>query len=92
MSMYNLFEYSSNYSITAGSLWFYSRNKTTNFNAVIVKITAFKFFEYKTKVVEETMTQPEPNNNSAILKNATIVLSLKYLIYSKFWQTIAKLN
>ena len=35
ISMYNLLEYSSNYSNTTGSLWFYSRDEATNFNADI---------------------------------------------------------
>ena len=30
--MYNLIECSSNYSETAGSLWFYSKDEATNFN------------------------------------------------------------
>ena len=33
MPMYNLIQYSSNYSETTGRLWFYSKNETTNFNA-----------------------------------------------------------
>ena len=35
MSMYNLIEYSSNYSEVTRSLWFYSKNQATNFNADI---------------------------------------------------------
>ena len=35
MSLYNLIEYSSNYSETTGNLWFYSKDETTNFNADI---------------------------------------------------------
>ena len=31
--IYNLIQYSSNYSETTGSLWFYSKDETTNFNA-----------------------------------------------------------
>ena len=38
MSMYNLLKYSSNYSDTMGSLWFYSKDEATNFNADIVEI------------------------------------------------------
>ena len=30
MPMYNLVEYSSNYSETTGSLWFYSKDKATD--------------------------------------------------------------
>ena len=35
MSMSSLIEYSSNYSETAGGLWFYSKDERTNFNADI---------------------------------------------------------
>ena len=35
MLMYNLLGYNSNYSDTTGSLWFYSKNSPTNFNADI---------------------------------------------------------
>ena len=33
--MYNLVEYSSDYSDTTGSLWFYSKDEATNFNTNI---------------------------------------------------------
>ena len=39
MVMYNLIEYSSNYSETIGSLWLYSKDGATNFNANISNIT-----------------------------------------------------
>ena len=35
MPMYNLIEYSSNHSETMGSLWFYSKDEATDFNANI---------------------------------------------------------
>ena len=35
MAMYYLIRYSSNYSKTTGSLWFYSKYETTNFNGNI---------------------------------------------------------
>ena len=35
MPIYNLTEYSSNYSETKGSLWFYSKDEATNFDADI---------------------------------------------------------
>ena len=31
--LYNLIEYSSNYSDTTGSLWYFSKDKVTNFSA-----------------------------------------------------------
>ena len=36
-------------------------------------------FENKAKLLENTKTQPNPNNPDGILKNATMVVSLKYL-------------
>ena len=41
MPMYNLVEYSSNYSETTGSLWFYSKNEATVFNADIANTDNF---------------------------------------------------
>ena len=35
LPMYNLIEYNSNYSEATGSLWFYSKDEATNFNADI---------------------------------------------------------
>ena len=40
--MYNLIEYSSNYSETTESLWFYSKDEGTNFNADIAHTNNFK--------------------------------------------------
>ena len=36
MTVYNLLEYSSNYSETTGSLWFYSKDEASNFNKIIL--------------------------------------------------------
>ena len=52
--MYNLIEYSSNYSDATGSLWFYSKDEATNFDADISN-NAFKSFEYKAKLLENTV-------------------------------------
>ena len=79
MSMYNLIEYSSNYSETTGSLWFYSKDEATDFNAVIGNDNSFKSFEYKTKLLGNTVAQPTSNDVSGILKNAAIAVPLKYL-------------
>ena len=35
MPLYNLLEYNPNYSNTTGSLWFYSKDEVTNFDADI---------------------------------------------------------
>ena len=49
--MNNLIEYSSNYSVTTGSLWFYSKDEATDFNNDILN---FKSFKYKAKLIENT--------------------------------------
>ena len=50
MLMYNLLEYSSNYSETTGSLWFYSKGEATHFNIDIVNDNHFKSFMYMAKL------------------------------------------
>ena len=82
MLIQNFLEYSSNYSDTAGSLWFCSKDEATNFNADIDN-NDFKSLLYKTKLIGETESEPPPNNNSGILKNATIAIPLKNL--SNYW-------
>ena len=52
--MYSLIEYSSNYSETTGSLWFYSEDEATNFNANIENTDDFKSFKYKAKLLGNT--------------------------------------
>ena len=51
MPMYNLLEYSLNYSGTTGSL-FYSQDGAANLNADIENTNAFKSFKYKAKLLE----------------------------------------
>ena len=50
MTMYNLVEYSSNYSDMAKTLWLYSKDKTSNLSADIIDGNAFKPFNCKTKL------------------------------------------
>ena len=76
--MYNLIEYSSNYSETTGSLWFYSKDEATDFNADIVNDNNFKSFKYKAKLLGNTVAQAD-NAANGILKNATIAVPLKCL-------------
>ena len=75
MSMYNLIEYCSNYPGTTGSLWFYSKDEATNFNADIANNNNFKSFENKAKLLENT----EADETNGTFKNATIAVLLKYL-------------
>ena len=59
MPMYNLLEYSENYSMTSGSLWNYYRAEVNDAaNEIIAnhrinnnKTTRSKYFQYKTKIV-----------------------------------------
>ena len=80
MPMYNLSEYSDNYSITSGSLWNYYRdeinddeNKNDNNHNKINnnKTITSKSFKYKTKRKGST-----PNNNNIL--HAEVVVPLKH--------------
>ena len=51
MPMYNLIEYSSNYSETTGSIWFYSKDEATDFNINFENTDDFKSFNYKAKLL-----------------------------------------
>ena len=73
MPMCNLIEYSSNSSETTGSLWFYSKDEASNFNVDIANGNTLKFFNYRTRLLENTVA----NKANGILKNATIAVALK---------------
>ena len=53
--MYNLIEYSSNYSETIGSLWFYSKDEANNVNNDIPNTNNFRSFKFKAKLLENTV-------------------------------------
>ena len=74
MSMYNLIEYSDNYSKTSGSLWQYYKDDPND------NIADSESFKSKVKITEKT-----PNNG--IKKDVEIIVPLKYL--SNFWRTLA---
>ena len=86
MPMYNLIEYSSNYSEKTGSLWFYSKNEANSFKADIANNNSFKSFKYKVKLLGNAEAQPNPNHANGILENSTIAVPLKYL--SNFWRSL----
>ena len=88
MLMYNLLEYSDNYSMTSASLWNYYRdevnddeNENDNANNRINNNKAIKSksFEYKTKIIGSM-----PNNNNIL--DTEVLVSLKYL--SNFWRSL----
>ena len=68
MPMYNLIEYSSNYSETTGRLRFYSKDQATNFNNDIENSNDFKSFKYKAKLLGNTVARPTPNQANGIVK------------------------
>ena len=86
--MYNLIQYSSNYSETTRSLWFYSKDEAPNFNADIGNNNNnnFNSFKYKAKLLGTTVTQATLNEADGILKNATFAAPLKFL--SSFWRLL----
>ena len=71
MPIYNLIEYSSNYSETTGSLWFYSKEET-NFNGDLANTNNSKSLMYKAKLLENTSRWNIWNS-----KNATTAVPLK---------------
>ena len=69
--MYNLIEYSSNYSETTGHLkfywkWFYY--EATDFNNNIANSDDLKPFKCKDKLLGNAEARTNPNNANAILK------------------------
>ena len=78
MPMYNLIEYTWNYSEIKASLWFYSKDEAINFNIDFVNNNRFRSFKYKAKLLETTFAQVIPNEPNGILKNSTIAVSLEY--------------
>ena len=87
MPMYNLLEYSNNFSMTSGSLWNYYRdegndpaNEIDNNDNMMNnnKRTTRNSFEYKSKVIGRT-----PRNNNIL--DGEVVVLLKQL--SNFWRS-----
>ena len=84
MPMYNLIEYSDNYSKTSGSLWQYCKDdlgNIVNFNGANVTDS----FNFKTKTIGQTAADNN-NGNVAGRVDVEIMVSLKYL--SNFWRTL----
>ena len=73
MPMYNLIEYSDNYSKTSGSLWQYYKDDPND------NIANSESFTFKVKITGTT-----PNNDNT--KDVKIIVPLKYL--SNFWRTL----
>ena len=87
MPMYNLLQYSKNYSETSGSLWNYYRDEPNNppaNNYHADPITNSGSFKYKSSIIGKTPNNENENNN--VIENVGIVVPLKHL--SNFWRTL----
>ena len=73
MAMYNLIEYSDNYSKTSGSLWQYYKDDPND------NLADSRSFKCKVKITGKT-----PNDGNT--KDVEIIVPLKYL--SNFWRTL----
>ena len=80
MPMYNLLEYSDNYSDTSGSLWNFKRDEIEG--DVGLTIDDASSFKYKVNLIGNTVTDGA-NRKKEIVK---IAVPLKYLI--NFWRSL----
>ena len=76
--MYNLIEYTENYSDTWGSLWGFKRDEITN-NANVTNDDNAPSFKYKSSLITNTETD-------GTKKGVKIAVPLKYL--SNFWRSL----
>ena len=88
MAMYNLIEYSDNYSDTSGSLWQFKRDESPVTNAGNldnVSVDNSSYFKYKSSFIKESSTV----GVNRVFKNAKIAVPLKY--WSDFWSSLEML-
>ena len=83
MPMYNLIEYSDNYSDTLGSLWQFKRDEVPPNNADLT-IDNSQPFKYKSAFLGKTAGAI--NNANSSVKDAKIVVLLNYL--SNLWRSL----
>ena len=81
--MYNLIEYSDNYSDMSGSLSQFKRDEVPANNADL-SINNSQSFKYKAALLGKTVDAV--NNTNSSIKDAKIVVQLKYL--SNFWRSL----
>ena len=82
MPVYNLIEYSDNYSDKSGSLWQFKRDEVPDSNDDL-SINNSKSFAYKAALLGKAANH---NNGKSFVKDVKIVLPLKYL--SNFWRSL----
>ena len=73
MSIYKLMQYSYNYSKTTPSLWSYPIDEATNFNGGIANNHNLKSFDYKTKLLRNTVA----DGANEILRKCSNCCSIK---------------
>ena len=78
MPIYNLIEYSDNYSDTSGSLWDFNRDEIVN-NTDVTSDNNAPSFKYKGSIIGNT-------ENNGTKKEVQIAVPLKYL--SNFWRSL----
>ena len=78
MPMYNLIEYSANYSSTSGSLWHFRRDEIIN-NADVTNDDNAPLFKHKATLIGNTEANGRKNG-------VNIAVPLKYL--SNFWRSL----
>ena len=84
MPMYNLTEYSDNYSNTSGSLWQFTRDESplnNNVNPDDVSVNNSSSFKYKSNFFRSLTAAA-----NEVFKNVKIAVPLKYL--SNFWRSL----
>ena len=87
MPMYNLIEYSGNYSDTSGRLWQFKRDESpvaNDENPDNVSTANSTFFKYKSNLFK-----PLEAADNGVFKNVKIAVPLKYL--SNFWKSLEML-
>ena len=81
MNMYNLIEYSDNYSDSTASLYQFKRQEPLDNNADLT-IAGSPSFKYKSNLLGNAIVE----NNNAVWKNAKIIVPLKYI--SSFFRSL----
>ena len=84
MPMYNLIEYSDNYSDTSGSLWNFKRDEIIN-NADVTNDDNAPSFKYKANLIGNTVADGANRKKEGV----KIAVPLKYV--SNFWRSLEML-
>ena len=83
MLMYKLLEYTLNWSMKKGSIWFYSKEEATDFMNDIGNTNYFKFCKHKAKLIGNT----KMDEADGTLRNAAIAVPFKYP--GNYWRLLS---